>query len=35
MAMSGELAALPAFAPERLATTARIFLDFVVLPMLI
>jgi AcrR family transcriptional regulator len=29
-----ELASLPAFAPERLATTARFFLDLVALPML-
>jgi AcrR family transcriptional regulator len=35
MAQSGEFATLPAFAPERLATTARIFLDLVVVPMLI
>ena len=35
MAQSGEFATLPAFAPERLATTARIFLDLVVMPMLI
>jgi AcrR family transcriptional regulator len=35
MAQSGELGTLPAFAPERLATTARFFLDLVVLPMLL
>jgi AcrR family transcriptional regulator len=35
MAQSGELATLPAFAPERLATTARFFLDLVVLPLLL
>lgn len=35
MAQSGELGALSAFAPERLATTARIFLDLVVLPFLL
>jgi AcrR family transcriptional regulator len=35
MAQSGELATLPAFAPERLATTARFFLDLVVVPILI
>jgi AcrR family transcriptional regulator len=35
MAQSGELAALPAFAPEHLATTARFFLDLVVVPMLL
>lgn len=29
-----ELGSLPAFAPERLATTARFFLDLVALPML-
>jgi AcrR family transcriptional regulator len=32
---SGELGSLPAFAPERLATTARFFLDLVVVPMLL
>jgi AcrR family transcriptional regulator len=31
---SEELGSLPAFAPERLATTARIFLDLVAVPML-
>jgi AcrR family transcriptional regulator len=35
MAQSGELATLPAFAPERLAVTARFFLDLVVVPMLL
>lgn len=35
MAQSGELAELPAFAPERLATTVRFFLDLVVVPMLL
>jgi AcrR family transcriptional regulator len=35
MAQSGELASLPAFAPEQLATTARFFLDLVVVPMLL
>jgi AcrR family transcriptional regulator len=35
MAQSGELGTLPAFAPERLATTARFFLDLVVVPMLL
>jgi AcrR family transcriptional regulator len=35
MTQSTELAALPAFAPERLATTARFFLDLVVVPMLL
>src|SRR5215470_9786437 len=34
MAQSGELATLPAFAPERLSTTARFFLDLVVVPIL-
>ena len=32
---SDELGSLPAFAPERLATTARFFLDIVVVPMLL
>ena len=32
---STELATLPAFSPERLATTARCFLDLVVVPMLL
>jgi AcrR family transcriptional regulator len=35
MAQSGELATLPAFAPENLATTARFFLDLIVIPMLL
>jgi AcrR family transcriptional regulator len=35
MAQSGEFATLPAFAPERLAITARFFLDLVVVPMLL
>ena len=35
MAQSGELATLPAFAPERLAATARFFLDLVIVPMLL
>jgi AcrR family transcriptional regulator len=35
MAQSGELASLPALAPERLSTTARFFLDLVVVPMLL
>lgn len=35
MAQSGELATAPALAPERLATTARFFLDLVVVPMLL
>jgi AcrR family transcriptional regulator len=35
MAQAGELATLPAFAPERLAITARFFLDLVVVPMLL
>jgi AcrR family transcriptional regulator len=34
VAQSGELRALPAFAPERLVTTARFFLDLVLLPLL-
>jgi AcrR family transcriptional regulator len=32
---SDELGSLPAFAPERLATTARLFLDLVAVPMLL
>jgi hypothetical protein len=32
---SDELASLPAFAPEHLATTARFFLDLIVVPMLL
>jgi AcrR family transcriptional regulator len=35
MAQSSELGTLPAFAPERLTTTARFFLDLVVVPMLL
>jgi hypothetical protein len=35
MAQSGEFGALPAFAPERLTETARVFLDLVVIPMLL
>jgi hypothetical protein len=35
MTQSTELATLPAFSPERLATTARFFLDLVVVPMLL
>jgi AcrR family transcriptional regulator len=35
LAQSSELGALPAFAPERLATTARLFLDLVAVPMLL
>jgi AcrR family transcriptional regulator len=35
IAQSGEIGALPAFAPERLATTARFFLDLVVMPILL
>jgi AcrR family transcriptional regulator len=34
MAQSSELGTLPAFAPDRLATTARFFLDLVILPIL-
>ena len=30
-----ELGSLPAFAPERLATTARLFLDLIAIPMLL
>jgi AcrR family transcriptional regulator len=33
-AQSAELGNLPAFAPERLATTAEVFVDLVVLPLL-
>jgi hypothetical protein len=32
---SDELGSLPAFAPDRLATTARFFLDLVAVPMLL
>jgi AcrR family transcriptional regulator len=35
LTQSDELRALPAFAPERLATTARLFLDLAVVPMLL
>jgi AefR-like transcriptional repressor, C-terminal domain len=35
IAQSDELGVLPAFAPEHLATTARFFLDLVILPILI
>ena len=35
LAQSDELSPLPAFAPERLATTARLFLDLVAVPMLL
>jgi AcrR family transcriptional regulator len=35
LAQSDELSSLPAFAPERLATTARLFLDLVAVPMLL
>jgi AcrR family transcriptional regulator len=35
MTHSDQLGSLPAFAPERLATTARIFLDLVVVPFLL
>jgi AcrR family transcriptional regulator len=35
LTQSGELGSLPAFAPERLATTARLFLDLVAVPMLL
>ena len=35
LAQSDELSALPAFAPERLGTTARLFLDLVAVPMLL
>ena len=35
MTQSDPLGSLPAFAPERLATTARIFLDLVVVPFLL
>jgi hypothetical protein len=34
-AQSAELGNLPAFAPQRLATTAEIFVDLVVLPLLL
>ena len=35
LAQSDELSSLPAFAPERLATTARLFIDLVAVPMLL
>ena len=35
LTQSNELSSLPAFAPEHLATTARIFLDLIVVPMLL
>jgi AcrR family transcriptional regulator len=35
MAQSDEIGRLPAFAPDRIAITARTFLDLVVLPMLL
>jgi AcrR family transcriptional regulator len=35
LTQSDELSSLPAFAPERLATTARFFLDLCVVPMLL
>ncbi len=35
LTQSDELRSLPAFAPERLATTARFFLDVVAVPMLL
>jgi AcrR family transcriptional regulator len=35
LTQSNELKSLPAFAPERLATTARLFLDIVAVPMLL
>jgi AcrR family transcriptional regulator len=35
VAPSDELASLPAFAPERLATTARLFLDLIAVPMML
>jgi AcrR family transcriptional regulator len=35
LAQSDELSTLPAFAPEHLATTARFFLDLVLVPMLL
>ena len=34
MAQSDELGTLPAFAPERLATTTQFFLDLVFLPLM-
>ena len=35
LTQSGELRPLPAFAPERLTTTARFFLDLIAVPMLL
>jgi AcrR family transcriptional regulator len=35
MAHSDELGTLPAFAPERLATTAKFFIDLILLPLLV
>jgi AcrR family transcriptional regulator len=35
LTQSDELGSLPALAPERIATTARLFLDLVVVPMLL
>jgi AefR-like transcriptional repressor, C-terminal domain/Bacterial regulatory proteins, tetR family len=35
MAQSDELGTLPAFAPERLESTARFFLDLIVIPILV
>jgi AcrR family transcriptional regulator len=35
LAQSGKVSSLPAFAPERLAMTARFFLDLVAVPMLL
>ena len=35
LAQSDELCSLPAFAPERIATTARLLLDLVAVPMLL
>jgi AcrR family transcriptional regulator len=35
MAQSDEIGTLPAFAPDRIALTARAFLDLIVLPMLL
>ena len=35
LTQSHELSSLPAFAPERLATTARFFLDLIVVPFLL
>ena len=35
LTQSDELRSLPAFAPERLTTTARFFLDLIAVPMLL